>query len=176
MSLQTDIPVPPATEAVLSLGSNQGDRPAWLRRACDALDACHGIRVTARSPVYETEPVDVPPDFDRHLYLNQTVIVETALPPPLFSQAVHGIERQLGRTRSDTRNLPRPIDIDIITYGDLRLDTPALTLPHPRARVRRFVLQPLADLRPDFILPDDIQTVTDLLRALPPTPSVTRLP
>lgn len=176
MSPQTDSPVPPATEAVLSLGSNQGDRLALLARACDALAACHGIRLTQRSPVYETDPVGVTPDLACHLYLNQAVIVETTLPPQVFSAAIHRIEQQLGRTRTGVRNLPRLIDIDIITYGDLRLDTPALTLPHPRARDRRFVLQPLADLRPDFIFSGDTQTVSDLLRALPPSPSVKRLP
>ena len=162
-------------ESILSLGSNQGDRPAWLACARDALDATPGIRVTACSPVYETEPVDVPEAFAQQHYLNQVAIVETALDAHTFSDTIHAIENRLGRTRGPHPNTPRTIDIDIITLGDLRSDAPDLTLPHPRARIRRFVLQPLADLRPGMILPGESHTVADLLRALPPEPRVTRL-
>ena len=162
-------------ESVLSLGSNQGDRPAWLARARDALDATPGIRVTACSPVYETEPVGVPEAFAQQHYLNQSVIIETALDAHSFSDTVHAIETRLGRTRGPLPNQPRTIDIDIITFGDQRSDAPGLTLPHPRARARRFVLQPLADLRPDMILPGESHTVAELLRALPPAPRVWRM-
>ena len=154
-------------ESVLSLGSNQGDRLAWLLRARDALNALADVRVLECSPVYETDPVDVPDAFARQLYLNQVVIVETDLDVHSFSNAIHAIEDQLGRTRSPTPNLPRTIDIDIITFGDLRSDAPDLTLPHPRAHTRRFVLQPLADLRPDMILPGESLPVSALLRTLP---------
>ena len=166
--------MPESREAILSLGSNQGDRLAGLDRACAALDIWPGIRLLARSPVYETEPVGVPPAFSGHLYLNRVVIVNTPLAPAAFSNAIHTIEEHLGRVRGATPGLPRVIDIDIITFGDLHLDTPELTLPHPRARTRRFVLQPLADVYPDFVFPGDTQTVSGLLRALPPTPRVTR--
>ena len=161
---------------MLSLGSNRGDRLAWLKRACEALAARPGFSLTACSPVYETEPVGVRPEFEGHLYLNQVVIVETALEPEAFSEAVHDIERQLGRTRVPaTPNLPRTIDIDIVAFGELRSDLPALTLPHPRARTRRFVLQPLADLRPDYVLPGETRTVSELLSRLPEKPGVCRL-
>ena len=165
--------MPESREAILSLGSNQGDRLAGLDHACAALDVWPGILLLARSPVYETEPVGVPSAFANDLYLNRVVIVKTTLAPATFSNAIHTIEEHLGRARG-APGLPRVIDIDIITFGHLRLDTPELTLPHPRARARRFVLQPLADLRPDFVLPGDTQTVSDLLQALPPTPRVTR--
>lgn len=163
------------TEAILSLGSNQGDRLTWLKQACTALDALQDVRLLERSPMYETEPVNVPPCFTHDFYLNQIVIVETTLTPLAFSKAAHLIEQHLGRTRDVIPNLPRTLDIDIITFGTLRTHTPELTLPHPRARERRFVLQPLADLRPDLVLPGETRSVADLLRTLPGVPRVTRL-
>lgn len=166
LKVSPDAPV----EAILSLGSNMGDRLEWLQRARDALNALPGVRLLACSPIYETEPVDVPDAFAGQLYLNQVVIVETTLDAESFSSAIHTIEHQLGRERGSEQNLPRTIDIDIIAFGSLRSDAPHLTLPHPRAHTRRFVLQPLADLCPGFILPGGSLTVTELLHALPENP------
>lgn len=161
-------------DVVLSLGSNQGDRFAWLTRAREALEAWPEIRLLACSPVYETEPDGVPQAFALHRFLNQVVLVTTILAPEVFSNAVHAIEERLGRTRGAVPGSPRTIDIDIIAFGTLRSDAPELTLPHPRARLRRFVLQPLADLRPELVLPGDTRSVSDLLRSLPPGPAVRR--
>lgn len=161
-------------DVVLSLGSNLGDRPAWLAQACAALKAWPDIRLLACSPVYETEPDGVPQAFAQHSFLNQVALVGTTLAPEAFSAAVHAIEERLGRTRGAGPGSPRTLDIDIIVFGPLRSDAPELTLPHPRARLRRFVLQPLADLLPDFVFPGDTQSVSDLLRALPPAPAVRR--
>jgi 2-amino-4-hydroxy-6-hydroxymethyldihydropteridine diphosphokinase len=160
--------------SILSLGSNQDDRLAWLDRACDALNRLPSVRVLERSPIYETAPVDVPEPFAHRRYLNQVAIAETALDADAFSEAVHAVEQRLGRERGPVPNLPRTIDIDIVTFGGLRSDAPHLLLPHPRARARRFVLQPLADLRPDFILPGETLTVAELLRRLPETPGAAR--
>jgi len=156
---------------VLSLGSNLGDRMAWLNTACAALEKLPGVRLIGRSPIYETEPLGVPDAFAHHLFLNGVVIVESCLTPLVFSRLIHDIEDRLGRIRGGTPNQPRTIDIDIITFGDLVCASPALTVPHPRALERRFVLQPLADLRPDFIFPDSTQTVSELLRLLPVRPA-----
>lgn len=156
---------------MLSLGSNLGDRMAWLNKACAALEKLPGVRLIGRSPVYETEPIGVPEAFAKHLFLNGVVIVETRLTSLVFSNAIHDVENRLGRVRGDTPNRPRTIDIDIITFGDLICASPALTVPHPRALERRFVLQPLADLRPDFIFPDSTRTVSELLRYLPARPA-----
>lgn len=161
-------------EAVLSLGSNQGDRLAWLKRAGLELLALPETHCVAFSPVYESTPVSVPEDYRHLCFLNCVVIVETRLSPDAFSDAIHAIEDRFGRARAETAGLPRVIDIDILTFGDIQANASHLTLPHPRARQRRFVLQPLADLRPDFVFPGDTQTVTDLLRALPPEPRVWR--
>ena len=162
-------------EAILSLGSNEGDRLTWLKRAGLALLALPDTRCVAISPVYETEPVGVPPEFAGQLFLNCVVIVSTRLTPESLSTAIHAIEDQLGRTRETAPNRPRTIDIDIVAFGDVCVASPSLTLPHPRAHERRFVLQPLADLRPDFVLPGDTKTVSDLLSALPPNPRVSRI-
>jgi len=164
---------PQVYESVLSLGSNEGDRLLWLTRARTALAAESAITVRACSPIYETDPVGVPEAFARQRYLNQIVIVETALDPKAFSNLLHALERRLGRTRGPVRNLPRTLDIDIITFGDMCSADPELTLPHPRAGTRRFVLQPLADLRPDARLPGDPLTVIERLRDLPEIPRVT---
>ena len=163
---------PQVCEAVLSLGSNEGDRLSWLACARAALAAEKAFAVRACSPVYETDPVEVPEAFAQQRYLNQIVIVETALEPQVFSRLMHAIEQRLGRTRGPERNLPRTLDIDIITFGDIRSTDPELTLPHPRAGTRRFVLQPLADLRPEARLPGDARTVSERLRDLPDVPRV----
>lgn len=161
-------------EAILSLGSNQGDRLDWLKQAGLALLALPDTRGVAFSPVYETAPVDVPEAYANQPFLNCVVLLETGLDPHAFSHAIHAIEDRLGRRRGGTFGLPRTIDIDILAFGDLQSAAPDLLLPHPRACVRRFVLQPLADLRPDFVFPGTARSVSDLLSALPPGPTVRR--
>jgi 2-amino-4-hydroxy-6-hydroxymethyldihydropteridine diphosphokinase len=154
------------TTAVLSLGSNQGDRERWLAFARKKLATQH-CRVTAESKIRETEPVGAPEEFKDTLYLNQVVFVETNLSADAFSDFIHGIEAEAGRVRTGRRNIPRTLDIDIITFGDLVRRTPDLILPHPRARERRFVLEPLAELQPDFRFPDaPDKTVREFLAAL----------
>lgn len=165
----------PATAAALSLGSNLGERLQWLEQALSLIAANPDIRITETSPVYETEPCDAPAVFAALNYLNMVAVVETSLPPLVFSDAIHAIEDSLGRCRADGPNHPRNIDIDIICYGNRSLQTPSLILPHPRAHLRRFVLQPLADLCPQLILPNQSRSVTELLNGLPETPRVKRL-
>jgi 2-amino-4-hydroxy-6-hydroxymethyldihydropteridine diphosphokinase len=100
------------------------------------------------------------------------VEIHTSLDPDrLLSQLIR-LESELGRPDARGRNTPRPLDLDILYTGELIIDTPALVLPHPRLAARRFVLQPLADVRPDFVLPGDHGPVTQLLAALPAAPRV----
>lgn len=135
----------------LSLGSNLGDRLANLREGVKRLPL-HGVYPRRVSRIYETVPVGETPD--PRLYLNLGVWAETELAPLALLDAVKAVEAELGRTFDEGRWMPRTLDIDIILYDDLVLETPALTIPHPRMRERAFVLIPLAELTPDHILPD----------------------
>ena len=131
--------------AVVSLGSNVEPRAEHLQRALAALSALPGTRLAAASSVIETDPVDVPPEFAAQKFLNQAAVFETSLGVHDFSRRMHAVEDALGRVRT-VRNGPRTIDLDLIDFGGLRLDEPELTLPHPRAHLRDFVLRPLAEL------------------------------
>ena len=136
--------------AYLGLGSNLGDRAAHLQFALDALAARAG-RVAAISPVYETEPVGGPPQPD---FLNAVVAVETALSPRELLGVAKTLEAEAGRQPPDPANRwgPRPLDIDVLMVGDLRVDEPDLVVPHPRIHQRAFVLAPLADVAPELVV------------------------
>ena len=126
--------------AYLGLGSNLGDRRAHLRTAVTSLPD-----VVAVSPVYETEPMGGPPG--QSPYLNLVVALDTDLTPRQLLEVGQGLESAAGRVRT-LPNAPRPLDVDILLVGDLRVDEPDLIVPHPRMWERRFVLAPLADLAP----------------------------
>jgi 2-amino-4-hydroxy-6-hydroxymethyldihydropteridine diphosphokinase len=134
---------------VLSLGSNLGDRFDNLQDAVDALFDAPGLDFVALSPVYETEPVGGPEQPD---YLNAVVIAETRLTPETLLERVLSIEDAMDRVRT-ARWGPRTLDIDIVRFGDVASDDPELTLPHPRAHERAFVLVPWSDVEPDASLP-----------------------
>ena len=134
--------------AIVSLGSNVEPRAEYLARALEALDALPRTRLVKASSVIETEPVDVPPEFAHLKFLNQAALFETALEVRDFARRMHGIEDALGRIRT-VRNGPRTIDIDLIDFDGIVLNDPDLTLPHPRAAERDFVLRPLAELVPE---------------------------
>lgn len=131
--------------AVVSLGSNIGDRAAHLKRAVESLSDLPETKLVKVSGIIETEPVDVPEEFSGMKFLNQAAVFETNLSPHEFSDRMHAIEDDMGRVRL-VRNGPRTIDIDLIDFGGVEMDDPELTLPHPRAKVRDFVLVPLAEL------------------------------
>lgn len=135
--------------AVVSLGSNIGPREDFLAKAVAALSALPQTRFVAESSVHETEPVDVPAEFAEMKFLNQVAVFETDLSPEDFSARMHQIENDLGRVRT-VRNGPRTIDLDLIDFGGLVRNTPDLVLPHPRAKERAFVMEPLAELKIDF--------------------------
>ena len=131
--------------AIVSLGSNIGDRAAHLKRAVELLSVLPETKLVKVSGIIETEPVDVPKEFSGMKFLNQAAVLETNLSPHEFSDRMHAIEDDMGRVRL-VRNGPRTIDIDLIDFGDVKMDDPELTLPHPRAKERDFVLVPLAEL------------------------------
>ena len=142
----------------LSLGGNVGDRRGTLEAAVDALDALPGIEVTARSCCYETEPVG---DIEQPRFLNMAVEVETTYEPLELLEAVKGIEQALGRG-SGPRWGPRPVDIDIVLWGNRMVESDRLTLPHKEFRNRAFVLAPLAEIAPDAVDPVTGKTVAEL--------------
>ena len=133
------------TRAIVSLGSNLEPRDSYLDRAREALAALPETRVIAASSVLETEPVDVPDEYADLTFLNQVVVCETGLDAQDFARRMHAIEDALGRVRL-VKNGPRTIDIDLVDFGGMVLETPELTLPHPRAHERDFVMRPLAEL------------------------------
>ena len=158
-------------EIGLSFGSNHGDRLRNLREGRSRVAALAGVRVAAASPVYETEPVDVAEEFRGRSFLNAVLIAECAGDLRSFSSAIHAIEDAMGRVRGPDRNAPRVIDIDIIYAGNEHHCETTLTVPHPRWKERRFVLQPLADVRPDLVIPGELRSVRAVLASLPDTPA-----
>jgi 2-amino-4-hydroxy-6-hydroxymethyldihydropteridine diphosphokinase len=147
--------------AVLSVGSNLGDRLGTLQGCVQAIARLPDTDVLAISPVYETAPVGGPA---QPAYLNAVLVIRTGLPPVDLLQAAHRIEAAFGRARAE-RWGPRTLDIDIIDYAGQVSDDPALTLPHPCAHERAFVLAPWHDLDPGAELPGH-GTVTGLLAGL----------
>jgi|LSQX01.1.fsa_nt_gb 2-amino-4-hydroxy-6-hydroxymethyldihydropteridine diphosphokinase len=133
------------SRAVLSLGSNLGDREGNIRSALKSLALLPGTAVVKASSLYETDPVGC---TDQPVFLNAAVLVDTGLSPRALLGACLGIEAALGRVRR-FKNGPRTIDIDILVYEDAVSDENELTLPHPRLRERAFVLVPLGEMFPD---------------------------
>ena len=159
-------------EIGLSLGSNLGDRLENLRQARRRIAALPGVCVIQSSAVYETEPVDVPERYAGLPFLNAVLIIDSALDVDRLLDNVLIVELEMGRDSKHDRNSPRQIDIDIIFAGDLAKSRPDGGVPHPRWAERRFVAQPLADLRPDLRIPGEQRTVRDVLLALPASPNV----
>lgn len=134
---------------VLALGSNLGSRLDILQGAVDAVAAIPGVAVDVASPVYETAPVGGPEQPD---YLNAVLLARTILPPRELLDRLHSVEAAFDRVR-ELRWGPRTLDIDIIAYEGVLSDDPDLTLPHPRAHERAFVLAPWHDADPSAVLP-----------------------
>lgn len=156
-------------EIGLGLGSNLDHRLDNLRGATQRIASLPGTHLLAKAPIYETEPVDVRPEYIHLEYLNTVVIVESSMELSEFSDAIHKIETDMGRVRGEDRNAPRTIDIDILYAGNITRADGILDLPHPKWAHRRFVLQPLADIRPFLHLPGEPRIISDVLKALPPS-------
>jgi len=148
------------------MGSNMGDRIAYLRFGREALREGLEAQAIEQSPVYQTEPVDVSVQDRDRLFLNAVVIMQSGLAPRRCLEICQDIERRAGRVASERANAPRPLDIDILYAGDLVIGETGLVVPHPRWHCRRFVLRPLADLRPRKLLPLAGDTVSNLLDEL----------
>ena len=152
------------SKAGIALGSNLGNRLKHLQQARDLLAKLAVPGSFRQAPVYQTEPVACPdgsPDF-----YNTVVEFDYAGSAHDLLDATQAIEFRLGRVAISERNAPRVIDVDILYFGDQRIDGEILDLPHPRLAERRFVLQPLADLHPDLVLPGDQVSIAEHLRHL----------
>lgn len=150
-------------EIGLSLGANLGNRLAQLQAAKKQLTATKGIVSVVQSPVYETEPVGVAPDDCKLYFLNAVIIIETALPIPELIARFQSVEHELGRRPTRKSNASRLIDIDVIYADNLRVTEENITVPHPRWSGRKFVVQPLSDVRPDLVIPGQTGTVAEVL-------------
>ena len=152
----------------LGLGSNMGNRQGNLDRALDLLS--QRLRAGQVSSVYDTEPVG---NISQPRFLNLVCQVYTRLAPLELLALAKGVELKLGRAPG-TSNAPRPIDIDILFYGDQVVATPELVIPHPRLAERAFVLIPLAEIAPDLVHPVSGKTIRDLLQGVTETQGVLR--
>ena len=162
-------------EAAFSIGSNVGDREAHLKAAREAIAAIPGVSLRACAPLYETEPVGCPEEFKEQLYLNSVLVVGTELEVHRLFARTQEIETALGRKRFFLRNMPRTVDIDLIYYDGQTVRSGGLVVPHPRWSQRRFVLQPLCDVRPAAVLPGHDRSVKEILAALPEGEQAVRL-
>jgi 2-amino-4-hydroxy-6-hydroxymethyldihydropteridine diphosphokinase len=149
-----------STQAFIALGSNLGDRKANLDGAMAALRETPGITVQAVSSYHQTKPVGGP--SGQGAYLNAAAALETTLDPLTLLHRLQEIEQRLRRVRTE-RWGPRTLDMDLLLYDDLAVETPELTIPHPRMAVRRFVLEPLAEIASAAVCPVTGKTVAEML-------------
>ena len=146
------------TKAIISIGSNLGDRLHYLEFAFTQIEKLSQTQTIARSSIYETAAIGGP---EQDAYLNAIVLVETDLEPLDLLTSLHDIEMAAMRTR-DVKWGPRTLDLDIVDYENFNSNTDELQIPHPRAKERRFVLEPLAEIDADWNLSE--QKVSDLLK------------
>jgi len=149
--------------AYISVGSNLGRKLDNCRKAISALTCRGTCRLIDQSPVYQTEPVDY---RDQDWFVNYAVKIETTLDPFSLLDTLKSIERDAGRARDAVRFGPRVLDLDIILYDAMVVDTLKLVIPHPRMHKRHFVLKPICDIDPDIIHPVFRQTMQSLLEGL----------
>ena len=151
----------------IALGSNLGDRAAEINAGVDFLRYIADRQPVRVSPRIETAPVNCPPGSPKFLNAVAEFQIDTVMMPPLnLLHTLQDYEIERGRSPVRDLNSPRPLDMDIIYYGNEQFDQLGLIIPHPRAHCRRFVLEPLSFLRPKLVLPGQTRTVEELLRDL----------
>jgi 2-amino-4-hydroxy-6-hydroxymethyldihydropteridine diphosphokinase len=160
---------------IIALGSNLGDSPRIIREALEQLQAFSAAPLQ-RSSLWQTTPVDCPPGSPKFVNAVAGLVPRPGATPESLLAKLQALEQRFGRVPKSVLNEPRPLDLDLIMFGAERRQSPALTLPHPRAHLRRFVLQPLAEIAPALVLPGRQKSVTELLARLPSGETVERLP
>jgi 2-amino-4-hydroxy-6-hydroxymethyldihydropteridine diphosphokinase len=161
--------------AYIAIGSNLGDSRATVLRAIARLQE-FSDQPLATSSLLETKPVDCPPGSPNFVNAVVGLIPRRDETPESLMGKLQKFEKEFGRTPKKILNESRPLDLDIIAFGNEVRVTPDLTLPHPRAHLRQFVLQPLAEIAPDLILPGQSKAVSELLRQLTSAEIVRKLP
>lgn len=151
--------------AFIGLGSNLGDSKGALLRAMDRLQECSD-RPLRRSSLWQTTPVDCPPGSPPFVNAVAGLAPSPGESPETLLEKLQALEVEFGRQPKKVLNEPRPLDLDLIVFGMSVVQSARLTLPHPRAHLRRFVLAPLAEIAPDLVLPRQVRTVRQLLDEL----------
>ncbi len=165
---------PPSSLMFVALGSNLGDSQRVVLDAMTRLQ-CFSETPILKSSLWQTTPLDCPPGSPKFLNAVVGLMPREAETPESLLQKLQEAEKEFGRRPKLILNEPRPLDLDLIAFGSETHTTPELILPHPRAHLRRFVLQPLSEIAPDLILPGQGRTVAELLADLPEHETVTRL-
>ncbi len=159
--------------AIIALGSNLGESRQIILTVMTRLET-FSDKPILKSSLWQTAPVDCPPGSPK--FVNAVVgLIPLENETPLgLLRKLRELEKQFGRVPKTVLNEPRPLDLDLIAFGSEIRNSPELILPHPRAHLRQFVLQPLSEIAPDFVLPGQGRTVAELLAGLPPDETVTR--
>lgn len=165
---------PPSSLAIIALGSNLGDSVQILRDAMTRLQTFSDEPIL-KSSLWQTTPVDCPPGSPKFLNAVVGLVPRHEETPESLLIRLQELEREFGRMPKKILNEPRPLDLDLIAFGPETRQSPQLTLPHPRAHQRRFVLQPLSEMAPELILPGRTETIWQLLTGLPADETVTRV-
>jgi 2-amino-4-hydroxy-6-hydroxymethyldihydropteridine diphosphokinase len=160
--------------AILALGSNLGDSREIILNAMARLQTFSG-RPILKSSLWETSPVDCPPGSRKFVNAVVGLVPRKEETPESLLGQLRELEKEYGRMPRKIFNEPRPLDLDLIAFGKEIRNSPELILPHPRAHLRRFVLQPLAEIAPELILPGRRNTVAEILAGLPAGETVTRI-
>lgn len=163
----------PAT-AFIGLGSNLGDAVRNVIQARELLQQFAAEPIVSSS-LWRSEPIDCPPGSASFVNAIVCLVPLPGLTPLSLLRELQRIEKDFGRAPKKVLNEPRPLDLDLISFGDAILATPELVLPHPRAHQRRFVLEPLAEIEPELVLPGFTRTVQQLLDELGAEQSITRV-
>ncbi len=166
--------IPHSAFVFVALGSNLGDSRRIILDAMARLEALSGEPIR-KSSLWQTLPVDCPPASPRFVNAVAGLVPRKCETPESLLKKLLALEREFGRAPKKILNEPRPLDLDLIAFGNEIRAAPALTLPHPRALRRRFVLQPLSEIAPDLVLPGQGRTVAEWLAELPAAETVTRI-
>jgi 2-amino-4-hydroxy-6-hydroxymethyldihydropteridine diphosphokinase len=174
MTCESEIRNPKSEIVFVALGSNRGDARGNVLRAMERLQKLSD-QPLLKSSLWQTSPVDCPPGSPHFVNAVAGLAPRPGETPESLLAKLQELEREFGRQRQEIRNAPRPLDLDLIAFGNRKRTTTELALPHPRAAQRRFVLQPLSEIAPALVLPGQIKTVAQLLAELRSDEEIVRL-